>query len=204
MYLFMDTETGGLTPEHSLLTVSVIPVDKDFQIVPVDYYDPFFNQTTHTDSGIYVAIKSDTYVLDQEALAVNKIDIVEHDKTAVPIAVARELICGFAEHCRKLFGKKYLVPAGHNVAFDVKFLKAHVLSEQEWDRLFTYPALDTAAIARFLNAAGYIGGGYSLTSLRDKFLSDDFGVAHNAEVDNLTTIALAQKFTEMIQRRASA
>jgi hypothetical protein len=40
--------------------------------------------------------------------------------------------------------------------------------------------------------------------MRSKFLSADFGVAHNAEVDNLTTIALAQKLTEFVQRRASA
>lgn len=204
MYLFMDTETGGLTPDRSLLTVSLIPVDKQFNIVPLTYFDPLMQRTEHADCGLYVAVKPETYVIDQEAMAVNKINIAEHEQDAVPIAAARQLIKSFAEAARKLFGKKYLVPAGHNVAFDAQFLKAHIFTEEEWDTLFTYPALDTASAARFLNAAGAIDGGYSLTALRSKFLSEDFGVAHNAEVDNLTTIALAQRLTEFVHRRANA
>lgn len=204
MYLFMDTETGGLTPDRSLLTASFIPVDKNFGIMPLTYFDPLMQRTEHAECGLYLAIKPETYVIDQEALAVNKINIAEHERDAVPIDMARRLIASFVEAARKESGKKYLVPAGHNVAFDVQFLKAHIFTEDEWDKLFTYPMLDTAAAARFLNAAGAIDGGYSLTAMRSKFLSDDFGVAHNAEVDNLTTIALAQRLTEFVQRRASA
>lgn len=198
MYLFMDTETGGLTPDRSLLTVSMIPVDKDFQIVPIDYFDPIAQQVLHTDAGLYVAVKHDTYVVDQEALAVNKIDIVEHDANSVPLPLVRELLTSFIKHTLQTFGRKYLVPAGHNVAFDVNFIKSYLLTEQEWDTFFTYPSLDTAAVARFLNAAGVIGGGYSLTSLRNKFVPHMSGELHNAETDNLTTIELAKKFVSFL------
>lgn len=200
MYLFMDTETGGLTTDRSLLTVSMIPVDKDFQIVPIDYFDPIAQQVLHTDCGLYVAVKHDTYVVDKQALAVNKINIVEHDATAVPLALTRELFNSFIRHTLQTFNRKYLVPAGHNVAFDANFIKAYLLTESEWDTFFTYPALDTAAAARFLNAAGVIGGGYSLTSLRNKFVPHMNGELHNAETDNLTTIELAKRFTAMMPK----
>jgi DNA polymerase III epsilon subunit-like protein len=200
MYLFMDTETGGLTPDRSLLTVSMIPVDKDFQIVPIDYFDPIAQQVLHTDAGLYVAVKHETYVVDKEALAVNKINIAEHDVDAVPLPLVRELLTSFIRHTLKAFDKKYLVPAGHNVAFDLKFIKAYLLTEQEWDTFFTYPSLDTAAAARFLNAAGVIGGGYSLTSLRNKFVPHMSGELHNAETDNLTTIELAKRLTAMVPK----
>jgi DNA polymerase III epsilon subunit-like protein len=200
MYLFMDTETGGLTPDRSLLTVSMIPVDKDFQIVPIDYFDPIAQQVLHTDAGLYVAVKHETYVVDKEALAVNKINIAEHDVDAVPLPLVRELLTSFIRHVLKTFDRKYLVPAGHNVAFDLKFIKAYLLTEQEWDTFFTYPSLDTAASARFLNAAGIIGGGYSLTSLRNKFVPHMGGELHNAETDNLTTIELAKQFAALVRK----
>jgi DNA polymerase III epsilon subunit-like protein len=200
MYLFMDTETGGLTPDRSLLTVSMIPVDKDFQIVPIDYFDPIAQQVLHTDAGLYVAVKHETYVVDKEALAVNKINIAEHDVDAVPLPLVRELLTSFIRHALKAFDRKYLVPAGHNVAFDLKFIKSYLLTEQEWDTFFTYPALDTASAARFLNAAGIIGGGYSLTSLRNRFVPHMGGDLHNAETDNLTTIELAKQFAALVRK----
>lgn len=200
MYLFMDTETGGLTTDHSLLTASFIPVDKQFQVVPMTYFDPLTGQMTQTESGLYIGIKHDQYVVSKEALAVNKINITDHDHTAVPLAAARELVKSFISSVLQVFNRKYLVPAGHNVAFDAGFVKAYLLTSDEWEKFFCYPALDTASIARFLNAAGYIGGGYSLTSLRDKFLGSTFGDAHDAEVDNLTSIALAHKFTQLVAK----
>lgn len=199
MYLFIDTETGGLTPDRSLLTVSMIPVDKELQIIPIEYYDPLQNTTSHTDAGLYLALKHDTYVVDKQALAVNKLNVVEHDESAVPLPLAHDLVCSFIRQVLKTVGRKYLVPAGHNVAFDVAFLKSQLFTPAEWDEFFTYPFFDTAVTARFLNAAGVIGStGYSLTALRSKFLEGPYGEAHDAEVDNVMSLMLAQKFASLI------
>lgn len=203
MYLFIDTETGGLSSNYSLLTLSAIPVDKDFNVVSAEYRCPRSGKMCQTDSGLYLTLQSDTYVLSQGALAVNKINIVEHDKTAVPLEDAADTLEFFINNVLKTFGKKYLVPAGHNVAFDVQFIRHHLLDDPTWNKYFTYPALDTAAVARFLNAAGIIDGGYSLTALRSKFLPHMTGAdMHNAEVDNLVAIELAKKFVEMCSGRA--
>jgi DNA polymerase III alpha subunit (gram-positive type) len=190
MYFFFDTETGGLRPEHSLLTLSGIIADKDFNIVPVE----------PGSSGLYLKIKHEQYALTAGALSVNKIDLNEHHSSAMTVRDAQYVLRQFLNRARDVTGKRRLIPAGHNVAFDAQFLKAYLLTEAEWEDFFTYPAFDTAAIARFFNAVGFVQGGFSLTSLRDRFVPDASGQMHNAEIDNLTTIALARKFVSMVHR----
>ncbi|NDC55257.1 MAG: hypothetical protein EBZ69_00220 [Alphaproteobacteria bacterium] len=188
MYLFVDTETGGLMPKHSLLTVSCIVVDKDFHIIPVDTYNP----------GLYLQIKHEEYALTAGALSVNKIDLVAHNASGVTLADAKYMLTKYLQRACVITGKKRFVPAGHNVAFDTQFLRAHLLDDREWDQYFTYPFFDTAVIARFLNAVGQHDTGYSLTKLRDRFVPHaSAGDMHNAEVDNLVAIELAKKFVDM-------
>lgn len=190
MYLFVDTETGGLTPQHSLLTVSAICVDANFDIIPRE----------NGEHGIYLKIKHEEYALTAGALSVNKINIAEHDATATPLQDASHNLCAYIEAMRRKSGKPRLIPAGHNVAFDVNFLRSYLINDKEWDEYFTYPAFDTAAIARFLNAAGKHPGGYSLGRLRELYVPHMGGQLHNAETDNLTTIELAKKFIGLTQK----
>lgn len=189
MYLFMDTETGGLTPQHSLLTVSCIVVDEQFNIVRLPTDNP----------GLYLRIRHDEYALTAGALAVNKINLVEHNDKGVKISDATTMMLDFVSRARAVTNKKRLIPAGHNVNFDVQFIRANLLTDQQWNEYFTYPFLDTAAIARFLNSAGMYSGGYSLTALRSRFLPGMTGDLHNAETDNLTTIELAKTFAYMMR-----
>ena len=192
MYLFIYTETGGLTTQYSLLTVSCILVDKDFNIVPVGEHLP----------GLYLSLKHDEYVLTAGALSVNKINISTHHDTAADMITVRNALLQFLQRATTITGKKRLVPAGHNVAFDVRFLRAYLLDDEEWDQYFTYPALDTAAVARFLNAANVYSSGYSLTALRNKFLPDAKNFTmHNAEIDNLVAIELAKKFVAFVPQQ---
>lgn len=192
MYLFVDTETGGLTPDHSLLTVSCIVADQDFNIIQIDNSAP----------GLYLQLKHDAYSLTAGALAVNKINISAHHNAAVSLKDARSALVNYIRRATDITGKRRLVPAGHNVAFDVQFLRAYLLDDAQWDQYFTYPALDTAAVARFLNAAGVVGGGYSLTSLRNQFLPSMAALdMHNAEVDNLVAIELAKKFVSYVSKQ---
>lgn len=191
MYLFMDAETGGLTPQHSLLTVSFIAVDDKFNVVPLGDDNP----------GLYLRLRHDEYALTAGALEVNKINLAEHHQKAMPIDVAREMLRNYLLRACQTTNKKRLIPAGHNVSFDVQFIRANLLTSQQWDEFFTYPFLDTASTARFFNSAGMLsGGGYSLTALRDRFLPHlSKSVMHNAETDNLVTIELAKKFASMVK-----
>jgi DNA polymerase III epsilon subunit-like protein len=191
VYLFIDTETGGLTPRHSLLTLSCIGVDDKFQIIP----------TADGGHGLYLQLKHAEYAVTAGALSVNKIDLLAHDARAITLDAARVRLCTFIDQILQRTGKKRLVPAGHNVAFDVQFLRTYLLDEQMWDRYFTYPALDTASIARYLNAAGVYAGSYSLTKLCERFAPEAAGGnMHNAEIDNLVAIELAKKFVGLLAR----
>jgi DNA polymerase III epsilon subunit-like protein len=190
MYLFVDTETGGLTPQHSLLTVSAICVDSNFDIIPRD----------NGEHGIYLKIKHEEYALTAGALSVNKINIADHDASAIPLQEASSQLCSYIEAMIRKAGKTRLIPAGHNVAFDVNFLRAYLINDRDWDAYFTYPAFDTAAIARFLHATGKHPGGYSLLRLRELYVPHMNGQLHNAETDNLTTIELAKKFVALIRQ----
>lgn len=189
MYLFMDAETGGLTPQHSLLTVSFIVVDEQFNVVRLPTDNP----------GLYLRIRHDEYALTAGALAVNKINLVEHHDKGVKIADAATMLLDFVSRARAVTNKKRLIPAGHNVNFDVQFIRANLLTDTQWNEYFTYPFLDTASIARFLNSAGVYSGGYSLTALRSRFLPGMTGDLHNAEADNLVTIELAKTFAYMMR-----
>jgi DNA polymerase III alpha subunit (gram-positive type) len=172
--------------------VSCIGVDENFDII---------SRSPRWPTGLYLKLKHEEYALTAGALSVNKINIVEHNATGLTLRDAQTMLLAFLDEMLQLSGRKRLVPAGHNVGFDVQFIRANLLDDAQWDRYFTYPAFDTAAIARFLNATGKHDGGYSLGRLRDKFVPRmSGGDLHNAEVDNLTTIALAKKFVDMVAK----
>jgi len=195
MYLFIDTETGGFKPaEHSLLTLSAIITDKDFNIMPVP------TQSTDPDSipgCLHLRIKSEQYSVTPRAMEVNKIDLVKHAEIAVEPGDARQQFVNFITAGMRMTQVRKLVPAGHNVKFDMRFIWHHILAEEPWSMYCTAPEFDTAAIARYLNSAGKISGGCSLAVLRERF-SIYTGTAHDAEVDNLATIELAKKFMEFL------
>jgi DNA polymerase III epsilon subunit-like protein len=190
MYLFFDTETGGLTPDHSLLTVSAIVTDKNFDIVTVHDMDP----------GVYIRLKYSNYVTHPKAMEVNKIDLNDHDENGFTVAEASEIFESFVKEGRAALGGGKLIPAGHNVPFDMRFVQAYLMPESQWSKYFTHPPLDTCAVARFFTAANLLTGGCGLPALREKF-GISTGVAHNAENDNLATVLLAKKFLELMPRQ---
>ena len=178
MYLFIDTETGGLDPSYSLLTVAAAVTDKNFDVL----------------GTICFGIKPETYIVSPGAIAVNKIDLVQHSKASLSPAKANADFAEFlAAHFSTLTANQKLIPAGHNVAFDLNFVWDQLISEQDWKQYCTYPVLDTAVLARFFASAGVIPAFYNLVSLRQLF-NIETGVAHNAMSDVLATIELAKKF----------
>jgi DNA polymerase III epsilon subunit-like protein len=194
MYLFIDAETGGLDTDHNLLTLSAIVTDKDFHIVPVSVP---WQAPDDVPGCLYLQIKSDQYIVSPGALSVNKIDLVQHTENGISLAEAQQRFKYFVTAGLAATGKNRLIPAGHNVPFDVKFVWKFLMPENVWGGVCTHPSLDTAVIARFLNAAGRISGGCSLVTLRGRF-GIETGSAHNAEVDNLATIELAKQFISMV------
>ncbi|MCE9592822.1 MAG: 3'-5' exonuclease [Planctomycetes bacterium] len=140
--LVVDTETGGTDPRrHSLLTVGAVVWDQG---------------EIGEELGLRVLERE--LVVDPEAMAINRIDLAEHHRDALEPRLAAIELVKFVE--RNFVGSKGPEPAvvcGHNVAFDVAFLKRlFEQAELPYDKCFSHRTLDTASVLRFLALAGRI------------------------------------------------
>lgn len=160
MFLLFDTETGGLEPATaSLLTGTLFAVDRTLKIV--DELD--------------FKLKSSPYLASPEALKVNGINLEEHDKVAEENSSVTDRINRFlGKHAAF---KSQMIPMGHNVAFDIKFVKYH-LPNVSWDRYMSFRMLDTHCVAFFCQHRGLLPA--SLTKLSLVNLASYFGIPHNA------------------------
>lgn len=183
MFVFIDTETGGLSPDYSLLTVSAATTDKNFNIL---------------DTLTFSLRPADQYVVSPEALRVNQIDLAKHAEESIYADSARLKFEKLLSDGLTKTGFRRLIPAGHNLNFDLGFLYAQLIPESDFRQYCTYPALDTAAVARFLWAADFIEGPCNLVALRKQF-NIETGTAHSAESDVLATIQLAKTFTAILK-----
>jgi DNA polymerase III alpha subunit (gram-positive type) len=140
-YIAFDAETGGLlAKDHSLLTLYLAVTDENFNIVD--------------DLDLKIRPEGDGYYcLTSGAMSVNKIDIVQHDKEAIPVSEATKKLYMFLKR-HSDDGKSKLSPIGHNVPFDEEFITNHLLKRSVWNTFVGYHKLDTATIAQFLKLKG--------------------------------------------------
>ena len=100
MYIFIDTETGGLNyNEHSLLSVGFIVTDNDLNMIDKKEY----------------FIKNDKYICELSAMTINKINIMDCIKNGIDNNQLYNVLNSYGN-------EKNLVWAGWNVMFDVQFL----------------------------------------------------------------------------------
>lgn len=184
-YFLFDTETGGFQKEMSLLTLSGFILDENLSILD------HIHIKTKPDDGIYK--------VSARALMVNKIDLCAHEQHAMKLSEAQ--IC-FKNFIWKWALANKLTPVGHNVRFDVKFAKHHLLNE--WDRFFERHHIDTASIGKYLSLSGILPklNGYSLSELAMATnVKVDLKKMHDAEVDAEITLQLLKKMTELTKEK---
>lgn len=179
-YFLVDVETGGLRPGiFSLLTVyGVILSHPSLEVV----------------AEIDLQIKPDSggYHVSAKALEINKINLVEHDKTAITETEAKtRLIQFFVDHSDP---KSKLVPTGHNVHLDVAFLKL-LLGVETCEKYFGHRHLDTSSLAHLFQILEKIpeSNNGSLPQLCEHFGVDTTDL-HTASADVNMTHKLLQKF----------
>ena len=142
--LVIDTETGGLDPQkHSLLSIAGVMISDDNGWKMCELFN--------------ILVKEDTLHLEEAAMKVNKINILEHCAVALtPQQAVGRINMALAEN----FGVEKIVIAGHNVNFDIGFFKRlwemGVTSDIEsFSRKFSFRSIDTATIAYFLQLSGF-------------------------------------------------
>lgn len=187
MYLFLDCETGGLETHNSLLTVAAIVAARDFQPI----------RGGNSEDTLYLEIRHPTYIVTPEAITINKIDLVHHSARGLKIEEAQQKFAEFLQRGYQLTGGK-MIPAGHNLAFDLNFIHSQLMFESEWRKYVTHPTLDTAGIAQFFNAAGLVDCRCNLTAICER-LDVPLENAHNALADTRASLALARRFVELMQ-----
>lgn len=205
-YLVTDVETGGFEGT-SLLSAYFGVYDKEFNLLD--------------ELELFVRPENHQYVVTAEALAINKIDLIEHEKYAIPYKDAGTILYHFLE--KNSVSYKYFVPEGsninsvvpltcsevevtidklcplgHNVTFDILRIKEDLISEGSWLKYVSYRVRDTGVYGNILKDKGLIPETISgsLGSYATNFGIDATG-AHDAKKDCEITVAVYKEMLKL-------
>lgn len=186
-YIAFDCETGGLKTDMSLLTAYFVVLESDMTTIIGE-----LDMKIKPNAG-------GAYSITAEALSVNKIDLIEHDKTAITEGEAAQKLYAFLQEMSPN-GTKKLIPIGHNVSFDEDFVAAHLMNKANWNRFVSYRKLDTGAVSELLRATGHLP-----TTVKGSLidLANFFGIklpdAHTAKGDTLATVKVLRKIIRILK-----
>lgn len=184
-YIAFDLETGGLEPEKvSVLTGYFAVLDEKLNITMELY--------------LQTAPKSGIYQVTAQALEINNIDLIEHDRDAITEEAGGTELFNFLKEASGN-GKTKLVPIGQNVNYDIDCVFAKFMSKNSWEQFVSYRKLDTAGAAEFLKAAGLLPESISgsLGSLVEHY-NVPREVAHTAYGDTKMTINVLKEMLDVI------
>lgn len=185
--LFIDIETGGLDPKkHDILSIGMVQWRGG---AIVNRYE--------------ILVHGNPRRVTDGALAVSGIDLAEHNKVAMTRRKAAELFMSrvLDWFALRLSPATMVVLGGHNVAFDISFLRPFVdkyFEANTWSVYFSHRTVDTQSILAFHNikttgVVGYVG----LQGGIDTFgLPVDDTKRHTALADAEASALLFQKLLE--------
>ena len=178
--LFVDTETGGLNPNyHSLLSIALV-LWQDYEII----------------DKLEVLINDGNLVIDNIALEINHINIEEHKMKAVRPTEAIVTIKNFLY--KHFITSEKITLAGHNISFDVSFLKVFIEKNGEiFSNYFSHRYVDTASILYYLYLAGKIKSKTVSSSEAFKMFGIKIVNRHSALGDAKGT---AELFTKLLMK----
>jgi len=186
-YFFLfDTETGGLEPRHSVLEFYGITLTKDLE--PVSELHMFIRPNDGED-----------YVVTSGALAVNKIDLVAHSQNSITRNEASLKLYNFLKESKESAGRK-LIPAGHNIPFDLKMVFGQLMNQKTWETWCDYHFLDTCVLAEAMKIAGVLGQKVSrLGTIAEKLgVKFDASNLHGAKYDIMVNLEVLKKMISFI------
>jgi len=185
VYLTIDTETGGIGDDISLLTLYMGFLDENFILKKE------LDLCVKPDDGVYK--------VNAQGLSINQIDLIEHDKVAITYGQAATVIYDFLNSINPS-GKTKLIPIGHNVAFDIRFICQKTLSKKSWDKYVGYRCLDTGTISAFLISAKILPMQNASLETLASYFNIKFN-AHTAKGDALATAQVLVKMLELVSKK---
>lgn len=182
-YLVLDTESGSRHANSTLLTAYFLVTDANFK----------------TLDELYLYLKpdgDDHYIVDAQGLAVNKINLVEHDKVAISYKQAKSQLYDFL---KKHAVNERLTPLGHAVRGDISRIVSNLISQGSWEQFCTYHYIDTSVVLQYLRACGLMDEDCdgSVTDLAAHFGVIVEGADHDCRVDTLKTLGVFREFIKI-------
>jgi DNA polymerase III alpha subunit (gram-positive type) len=187
-YIAFDCETTGVDERCNLLTVSFVILNKNLDIMDT------LNLSLKHNFGYFIYPK---------ALEINHIDIVKHHDNSLELIDARHLLLDFLSKYKVQYN---LIPIGHNISFDIKFIIiSGLLTQNEYSRYISCNPIDTISIAQFLKLSGKLPEkqSISLVNLCNYFKLNklsEINLQHTAEYDIKMTIKLLQQFKKIMKQ----
>lgn len=184
--LFIDTETGGVTTDESLLSLGCV-VWADGQII----------------DKLEVLIVPPVFKITAGALKVNKIVLLDHIEKGISPEEAKKKFLTFLY---KRWGNKYpIVLGGHNTKFDADFLRT-LIGDKKFNRCFSHRMVDTCPILLYLMQIGvYSETSASLENACKFFkINLDRETGHSALRDAIATAELYTLLIEIGKRAFSS
>lgn len=136
-YIVFDCETTGLLAgTHQILTTSLAIYDTEQKKIL---------------DRIKCHIKHRPYIVDIEALKVNKIDLIQHDEKSQPAGYWKQIL---SDWVKERFPNERPQLCGYNVSFDIKFWTATF--GEEFMELFHYQPLDVMSMVKHLKYSGKV------------------------------------------------
>ena len=174
-FLAFDCESGGLIEGVALLSTHLAVCDEEFNII-----DELELLTKPNDGH---------YLVSAEALEVNGINLIDHDKVALTYSAAGQELRNFLWKYSQN-GKIKLIPVGKNVGGDVKWVTDNLLGMKTWNQFVSYRLYDLTGVVIYLKRKGKLpqDAPDSLSGLA-KFLGIE-AEWHTARGDNYAGIEL--------------
>ena len=181
--MFVDTETGGLDPQkHSLLSLGIVIWDSAIgELYSTEYY-----------------INSDNYNVTKTAARINHFNEKDQlEKSLNPIDVVEKIIS-----LKETYFSDYSsIPlAGHNISFDVQFIKKMFIScGRSYEKVFSHRLVDTYSIIKYLTDCHLIPSGINSSASAFKYFNISVNGRHTALGDAKATMQLYSKLISVLK-----
>lgn len=186
-YLFLDTETGGIGLDKSLLTASFILTDEDFN--ELDVLD------------LFVKPDDKIYHCTAEALSINNINLIKHDKIAITHKEAAKILYDFLKKWSN-GGKEKLIVVGKNVYFDLTHIWDKLISRGTWETFVSYQIVDLTTVWKMLEICGKVAvlSKTSLSNLAEYFnINFPSSIQHTSKSDTEITLHIYKRCLELLR-----
>lgn len=189
-YIAFDLESGGIPDGCSVLTAFFKVLNEDMKEL----------------DRLHLIVKPNdgVYHCTAEAMEINGINLIEHDKVAITYSEAGGKLRNFLVK-NSDNGKIKLIPMGKNINGDINWVTESMLGKKTFNMYVSYRIWEVTTLALAAQRLGKIPHDMSISlgSLIKFFNIDIPGVLHNEEYDTDATILVSEALLRLISNGKS-